>query len=206
MDTFLERPKTALQSRVEPNLLGRAEQSGENAGEEETARSDVAVTRSQKRKRDEEEALVVRHPHCRRPLRPLRSIPSPMSPTGYSPSVLHFFLDSNDTFSDGIVCRFFQLLQERKASGASAETLEAATRATSSKGTGVKVRQSPPHRGRQGWPSAVRTWGEQSPVYKILAPLGEGTFGRVLGAGIGSREATAPSRSSATFKNTETRP
>lgn len=103
MDTFLERPKTALQSRVEPNLLGRAEQSGENAGEEETARSDVAVTRSQKRKRDEEEALVVRHPHSRRPLRPLRAIPSPMSPTGYSPSVLHFFLDSNDTFSDGIV-------------------------------------------------------------------------------------------------------
>ena len=181
MDSFLERPKTALQSRVEPNLLGRAEQSGENAGEEETARSDVAVTRSQKRKRDEEEALVVRHPHCRRPLRPLRSIPSPMSPTGYSPSVLHFFLDSNDTFSDGIVCRFFQPLQERKASGASAETLEAATRAISSKGTGVKVHQSPPHRPDDKDGHLQYELGENiTPVYKILAPLGEGTFGRVL--------------------------
>ena len=80
METVLERPKTTLQRVVEPNLLGRAEQSGENAGEEETARSDAAVTRSQKRKRDEEEALGVRHHNFRRSLRPLRAIPSPSSP------------------------------------------------------------------------------------------------------------------------------
>ena len=75
------------------------------------------------------------------------------------------------------------LVTERKASGASAEALETSARATSSKGTGssVKVHQSPPHRPDSKDGHLQYELGESiTPVYKILAPLGEGTFGRVL--------------------------
>mmetsp|Transcript_14541 Transcript_14541/g.23935 ORF Transcript_14541/g.23935 Transcript_14541/m.23935 type:complete len:452 (+) Transcript_14541:324-1679(+) len=99
-------------------------------GEGDEGRTGAAVTRSQKRKRDEEEALV-----------------------------------------------------ERKASGASAETVSATAKAPSSKEVvgSAKVHLSPPHRPDDKDGHLQYELGESiTPVYKILAPLGEGTFGRVL--------------------------
>ena len=114
-----------------PPTEGETNPPRQGAGEgEELGRTDAAVTRSQKRKRDEEEALV-----------------------------------------------------ERKTSGASAETVEGTNRATSSKGTSGsgKVHQSPPHRPDDKDGHLQYELGESiTPYYKILAPLGEGTFGRVL--------------------------
>lgn len=74
-------------------------------------------------------------------------------------------------------------IAERKASGASAEAVEAPARTTPSKGNygTTRVHQSPPHRPDDKDGHLQYELGESiTPIYKILAPLGEGTFGRVL--------------------------
>lgn len=104
-----------------------AEVPGEEVpGEEDGGKLvDVAVTRSQKRKRDEEEALVVRSTSC-------------------VDAVKCFILFTSLSFPPSV----HKTPQERKASGASAEALDATARAASSKGASgsTKVHQSPPHR------------------------------------------------------------
>ena len=120
--------------------------------------TDVAVTRSQKRKRDEKEALEVsQHPPVSRVcgvgrarrlcFRHWRA----RDPCTRAPSSLRRVFPLSVLTAQTVRASVFPLFsisseQDRKASVATAEALEKKARATSGKSVGGKVHQSPPLR------------------------------------------------------------